>query len=164
MTRTGMGGKAAAIVKYLLFIAFVAMLAARSMAGGSISAAPFDDVKQAVLSAASLDEMSQADNQMIRRLYKLDPDEYEGVLLCYPNSLMGVQEILLVKLADVSQQDTVREAIASRLQTQINTFEGYGPEQVALLERAVTEVRGNYILFVVAEDTSVVSDAFLQAL
>ena len=72
--------------------------------------------------------------------------------------------MLIVKLKDLSQQETVAAAAQARLDTQMNTFEGYGVEQVALLEKAVIEVRGNYILFVCNDHADAAVQAFLDAL
>lgn len=129
-----------------------------------VSSAEFDEVSAAVLSALSLDEMQQADAQMVRRLYGFTPSEMDGCTLYYPATNMGAQEVLVVKLADLSQQKTVSDAINARRQTQMASFEGYGIEQYALLERAVIEVQGNYLLFVVHPDAASARQAFLKAL
>ena len=70
-----------------------------------------------------------------------------------------------MKLREVSQQETVRQAVEARIATQKNTFEGYGVEQFALLsDHAVVEVRGNYVFFVVNAQSAAARDAFLKAL
>ena len=75
------------------------------------------------------------------------------------------EELLIVKLSDVSQQETVRKAVEARIATQKNTFEGYGVEQFALLSNnAVVELRGNYVLFVVNAASADALRAFLAAL
>lgn len=152
-----------ALFKYLVLAVFVALLISRA-AGFRASATPFDEMAGAVLQAADLAPMQEGDNQMIRRLYKLDPEEYDGVLLYHPTDVMGAEELFLVRLADASQAEAVQAAVESRLASQLNTFEGYGPDQVAMLERAVVEVRGNYVLFVSAEDPDAVRRAFEGAL
>ena len=119
---------------------------------------------RAVQSAAELTEVQEGDNQMVKRLYGLDPAEYDGVLLYYPTTNMGAQELLLVKLKDVSQQEAVAAAVENRVTTQKNSFEGYGVEQFDMLERSITEVRGNYVLLIVAKDPDPVRAAFLAAL
>lgn len=129
-----------------------------------VSAADFEQVRAAVFSTLSLDEMDQADAQMVRRLYGFTPTEMDGCILYYPTTNMGAHEVLLVKLSDLSQQKTVSDAITARRQTQMASFEGYGIEQYALLERAVIEVQGNYLLFVVHEDAAAARQAFLKAL
>ena len=78
---------------------------------------------------------------------------------------MGAEELLIVKLTSVDQAEAVRSAIDARLQTQKNTFDGYGVEQTDLLtNHAAVEVRGNYVLFVVSRTADQVRQAFLDAL
>ena len=128
------------------------------------SNAEFSDVSDAVVKTLDCSEMQQADNQMIKRLYGLTPADYAGITVWYPTTNMGAEEVLIVKLKDLNQQETVAAAAQARLDTQMNTFEGYGVEQVALLEKAVIEVRGNYILFVCNDHVDAAVQAFLDAL
>ncbi|MGM9554277.1 MAG: DUF4358 domain-containing protein [Faecousia sp.] len=110
-------------------------------------------------------EAQKADERMLRRLYGLNPSDYAEIVLYYPASNMGVEELLLVKLNDTAQAETVEAAIAARLAAQKQSFDGYGVEQTALLNNnAVTEVRGNYILFAVGVNAQAIRQAFLDAL
>ena len=132
--------------------------------GGKTSSSAFEDVEKAVVSAADTQTMQKAENRMIKRLYGLSSGDYEGIMLYYPTTNMGAEEILLVKLADQAQSETVQAAIAGRLATQKKSFDGYGEAQTALLNAAVTDVQGNYILFVVNEDAQAIDTAFKGSL
>ena len=133
--------------------------------GNSVSGADPQEVAQAVTDVIDMENMQLADNQMVKRFYGLDPADYEGCVLYYPNTNMMAEEVLIVKLKDISQQQTVSDAIEARLQTQKNTFEGYGVEQFDLLtNHAVVELRGNYVLFVVSDRAEAARKAFRGAL
>ena len=133
--------------------------------GNSVSGADPQEVAQAVTDVIDMENMQLADNQMVKRFYGLDPADYEGCVLYYPNTDMMAEEVLIVKLKDISQQQTVSDAIEARLQTQKNTFEGYGVEQFDLLtNHAVVELRGNYVLFVVSDHAEAARKAFRGAL
>ena len=133
--------------------------------GNSVSGADPQEVAQAVTDVIDMENMLEADNQMVKRFYGLDPSDYEGCILYYPNTNMMAEEVLIVKLKDISQQQTVSDAIEARLQTQKNTFEGYGVEQFDLLtNHAVVELRGNYVLFVVSDHAEAARKAFRGAL
>ena len=151
------------VIKWLSVILVVVFLYVIS-AQGRESQTEFSVMAEAVTGAADLSTMQEADNQMVKRLYGLDPDAYEGVLLYYPTTNMGAEEILLVKLKDTSQQETVKTAMEDRVATQKANFDGYGISQYEMLEQCVIETRGNYMLLVVAADTSSVRQAFLDAL
>lgn len=133
--------------------------------GNSISGAEPREVADAVTGVIDMENMLEADNQLVKRFYGLDPSAYDGCILYYPNTNMMAEEVLIVKLKDLSQQQTVKEAIEARLQTQKNTFEGYGVEQYDMLtNHCYVEVRGNYVLFVVNPNADAARKAFLGAL
>ena len=144
----------------------VAIVSLAVMFGGNtLSDAAFEDVSAAVLETVDTENMTLAENQMIKRLYGLDPAAFEGCVLYYPTTNMMAEEILIVKLSDVSQAEAVQQAMEARLQTQKTTFEGYGVEQFDLLTNyCVLEVRGNYALFLVSKNHTDAYEAFLDAL
>lgn len=147
-----------------LFVAALCVFLYFMLSANRESRAVFSDVQEAVISAADLTPMAEGDNQTFKRLYGLSASDYENVLLYYPTTNMGAEELLLIQLKDLSQQQAVKDAIENRLDTQKKSFDGYGVDQYAMLEKAVVEVQGNYILLVVANDPAPVRKAFLGAL
>lgn len=147
-------------------VLIVAVFMLLFMFGGSgESSADAREVADAVIATMDMDAMLEADNQLIKRFYGLDPASFESCILYYPNTNMMAEEVLIVKLADVSQQEQVRAACEKRIATQKTTFEGYGVEQFELLtNNAVIEVRGNFILFIVNADSAEAQKAFLKAI
>lgn len=135
------------------------------LASDPLSDTPPETVEQAVTAVLELSQMQKADNQMIRRLYGLNPADFEACVLYYPLTNMEAEELLLVKLKDTAQADAVRDAVETRLQTQKDSFDGYGISQFDLLtNHAVCRVSGNYVLFVVNEASDAALQAFLNAL
>ena len=133
--------------------------------GNTVSNADPVEVAEAVVETIDMENMLEADNQLIKRFYGLDPASFEGCILYYPTTNMMAEEVLIVKLKDMSQQEQVRTAIEKRIETQKTTFEGYGVEQFELLENnAVIEVRGNFILFVANANSAEAQKAFLKAI
>lgn len=133
--------------------------------GNTVSNADPVEVAEAVVETIDMENMLEADNQLIKRFYGLDPAAFEGCILYYPTTNMMAEEVLIVKLKDMSQQAQVRAAIEKRIETQKTTFEGYGVEQFELLtNNAVIEVRGNFILFIVNADSAEAQKAFLKAI
>lgn len=149
--------------KWICVLLVVAFIFSKCWSGKQ-SSTDFSTMKEAVVAVADMDLMQEADNQMVKRLYGLDPSGFEGVLLYTPTTNMGSEELLVIKLSDLSQQETVVSAIETRIATQMNSFEGYAQTQYEMLENAVIEVQGNYILFVSAADPSPLRQAFLAAL
>ncbi len=135
-----------------------------ALSRGTGSRTPYPQVEEAVLTGLDMSQMTEGDNQMVRRLYGLNPSDYEGVTLYYPSTNMGTDELLLVKLRDVGQQETVKTAMESRIQSQMDVFEGYAPAEYAALEQGIIEVRGNYLLLIVSKQQESVRQAFLKVL
>ena len=148
----------------LTLLALLAGFMISLTAANRLSQADFSQVSQTVLTSADLSPMLEGDNQMVRRIYGIDPNELEGAMLYYPSGNMGCEELLLVRLSDLSQQEQVANAMRSRIASQRSAFDGYAPAQCDMLDRGIVEVRGNYLLLVVAKDPEAVRDAFLSAL
>lgn len=152
--------EAAKWVLVALLLVFIIFL----LSANRVSQASFESVRDAVVASADLSPMAEADNQMLGRLYGLSAGDYEGMTLYAPTTNMGAEELLVIKLKDRSQQEAVKAAIEARIQTQMDSFEGYGISQYEMLQNAVIEVQGNFVLLVVAADPAPVRKAFLGAL
>lgn len=150
------------ILKYgmlLVIIAYVVILLAAR--GGD---APAETVKNNVLAVTDTDGMKEADVQDFKRYYGLNANDYEEVLLYLPKDVMGVDELLIVRVKGEGQTEAVKEAAEERLDTQTESFEGYGAEQTKLLKSAVLEERGSYVFMAVGEDADVAYAAFKKSL
>lgn len=152
------------IVRWVCVALVLALIVVHSLKN-RVSGADPSAVVAAVTATVNTEEMQQADAQMIKRLYGINPGDYESCTLYYPTTNMGADELLIVKLKDISQQEALSAAAEARLQTQKTAFDGYGAEQFALLnDHAVIEPRGNYFLFVVSADSEAAAAAFRAAL
>lgn len=151
------------VLRWVIVVAVVISLGFGS--GGSVSKADPQVVAAAVTGEIDMENMIPGDNRMIKRFYGIDPAAYESCILYYPTTNMMAEELLIVKLADPAQAEAVRAACEKRIDTQKNTFEGYGVEQFQMLSsHAIIEVRGNFVLFVVNNDADAALKAFLGAL
>ncbi|MBR5424220.1 MAG: DUF4358 domain-containing protein [Clostridia bacterium] len=126
---------------------------------------PFETVLSAVTGSVDLSDVREGENQMVRRLYGVSPADYEECVLYYPSTNMGAEEILLVKLNPGQSADALVAAAEQRVKNQLNVFEGYGIEQVALLnDHARIEAPGNYFLFIVSAGADDAVAAFYEVL
>lgn len=128
------------------------------------STAVFEDVESAVVSAADMSTRQKAENRMIKRLYGFASGDYDGVALYYPTTNMGAEEIMLIKLSDLSQRESVLAAVNERLASQKKSFDGYGTAQMELLGDAIIDDKGNYILFAVGADAKEIAEVFENSL
>lgn len=151
------------VIKYILILFLLAFIVSL-LSNGEISDADIKDVSKQVVKAYGAKGLSAADNRMVKRLYGINANDYEGVTLYVSDSNMKVEELLIVKLKDVSQSEAVEAAIEGRLDKQLESFEGYGVEQSKLLKDHVLDVKGNYILYVVDKKAKKADKAFQKSL
>ena len=143
----------------LLVVFIVALLGA-----DKTSETKIETVEKAVEKEVPLTGMHSVQSQMVKRLYGLNVNDYEGVVLYISDSNMGAEELLIVKLADTSQAEAVESAVQTRIENQENSFEGYGVEQYQLLQEHVLDVEGNYVFFMVHKEAHKAQKAFLNNL
>ena len=118
-------------VKYVLIILLFIFIAGL-LSSGEISDAKLENVTEKVVKEVGTEKLSAADNRMVKRLFGINANDYDGVSLYVAGSNMEVEELLIVKLKDTVQSESVEAAIQGRLERQLESFEGYGPEQCKL--------------------------------
>lgn len=125
--------------------------------------ATFAHLEAAVSDQVDLTLMQKANPDKLKQFYNLDAADFKNCILYYPADFMSVEEVLLIELKDESQLELVQAGIDARLDRQKETFDGYGSDGQydKLCHKAVTEVRGNFVLFAINGDAVV--DAFLDA-
>ncbi len=155
--------KCVSIVKYILIVALLVFIGGL-LRNGEVSNSKISKVTENVTKSIDMEKLSESDHRMVKRLYGINANDYEGVSLYVAGSNMEVEELLIVKLKSTEQAEAVEEAIKKRLDKQLESFEGYGPEQCKLLNDHVLDVRGNYILYVVNNKAKAADKAFQKSL
>lgn len=120
----------------------------------------FTEAEAAVEGAVNTTKMTKGSGRDLKRLYRLNAGDYENVLLYYTRKTMGVEEVLLIHVRSENDTEAVEAAIEKRRQIQFENFEGYGAEQVSLLDSSIIKTKGRYVLFVVSPDAERIEKAF----
>lgn len=124
----------------------------------------FDALCADVLDAAHPADTLEADAQMARRLYALDEADYDGLVLYYPATNMGAEELCLVRVKDETQLGAVQAAMQTRLDAQTNVFAGYAPEQYDLCANHSAVVTGGLdVMLVIGKGKDAAVAAFTAA-
>ena len=89
----------AGIAKWALIVLLAVVLVVQAAENRS-SSTGFEEMAGAVRQSTDVSLMTEGDNQMLKRLYGIDGAEYDGVMLYYPSSSMGAEEILLIHMKD----------------------------------------------------------------
>lgn len=151
------------IIKYVVTAAIVIYIAVILAYKGE-SKVPFEKVAGNVEKAADTSLMKKGNAQTFKKLYGLNAKDYDGVMLYSAKSAMGAEELLVLRLKDVSQTEVTEKAVEKRLEDRKKVFEGYGVNQTKLLQNAVRMTRGNYIFLAVSSDAQKFQKAFTGSL
>ena len=102
-------------------------------------------------------------DMVVKERFGLEANAFNDLVYYGPDSNMDAAELLLVNLKDTSQKESVEEAIQKRIEYQKSCFEGYGVDQMELINNAKTVIYGHYILFIVSKDSAPAREAFASA-
>ena len=75
---------------------------------------------------------------------------------------MAVEEICIMKAKDRAQAQILLENAQTHLSSQKNVFEGYGTDQMALLNNAAVGKKGNYVYYMCGANAHSWQHAFLS--
>ncbi|MCC3863957.1 MAG: DUF4358 domain-containing protein [Terrisporobacter othiniensis] len=123
-----------------------------------------DKIENEMKQKVKFDKMEKGDSKSLKRFYKLNANDYDGVILYTPQSTMDVNEVLIVKVKDKSQIEPLEDSIDSRINYQLQSFSGYGPEQCALVDNYELKSKGNFVFFAVSENAQQIKEAFLDSI
>ncbi|MBU4439847.1 MAG: DUF4358 domain-containing protein, partial [Firmicutes bacterium] len=112
----------------------------------------------------NLNGMEKSDGKALKRYYGLNLNDFEEVLIYVPANYMDVSELLVIKAKDPAQLDLIEEAVDTRNAMQLESFGGYGPAQVALLDNYEFKIIGNTLFYCVSPDASVLKDTFIKSM
>ncbi|MDK2584765.1 DUF4358 domain-containing protein [Romboutsia sedimentorum] len=121
------------------------------------------DIEKDISSKVSLDKMEKGTSKTLKRYYGLNSNELEDFVLYTPKSTMDVDEMLMVKVKDESQIQSIEDVIDFRINKQLESFSGYGPKQCELLDNYEIKVKGKYVFFAVSEKAQEMKDAFKES-
>jgi hypothetical protein len=60
--------------------------------------------------------------------------------------------------------EEIKQAVQERIDSRLNDFEGYVPEEAKRMKEAKISVRGKYLFFVVSSDADLIMDLFTMSL
>lgn len=123
-----------------------------------------DQIETEMKQEVKFDKMKKGDSKSLKRYYKLNANDYDGVILYTPQSTMDVNEVLMVKVKDESQIQSIEDSIDARVNYQLESFSGYGPEQCALVDNYELKSKGNFVFFAISENAQQIKESFLDSI
>lgn len=151
------------IFSSLVLVLFLALLTG-CYANGEGKNIATADIADNISNEFSLDSMAaNSSSKALKRFYGLNLADYSSVTLYTPLSSMDVEELMIIKVENENQIDAVEAAVENRVSKQLESFSGYGVEQVAMLDDYVFKIKGEYIFYCVGENAELMKDIFIKS-
>ena len=131
--------------------ASMAALLLTSCSGNTAKDVDIEALAQEIVQTVAFDDtLEEIDDSMIPMLY--DIDGYTDAVL-YKGSGATAEEIALFKMGSVSDAETAYKEAEAHIQSQVEAYESYMPDEVTRLEDAVVRQDGTYVSVVVSADS-----------
>ena len=130
-----------------------------------ISDVSCDDAAKAVLG----EDMRAPDRSVagtkleFERTFGVTASDYDGIIYFKPESGMDVTEIIIAKSSSQEARDKLVKAIDDHLSQRRDVFQGYAPDQYALLMKAKAVESEGFVFCAVGDDTDKMYDLFYKA-
>lgn len=149
--------------KYILTLSFICTMFVTSGCGINNDKSA-SSITEDISKTVNLNNMEKSDSKSLRRFFCLNSSEFEDFSIYIPKSTMDVEEMIVIKVKDKGQIQGIEDAIDSRVNKQIESFSGYGPKQVALLQDYEVKDKGNFVFYAVSRDLDKITNAFKESI
>ena len=150
--------KKLSILRVGLTAALILFLAP-SFLSAPISHQEFEAAVTDTLAGTDASVYPRRDEQVIRRCLGLNPSDFKNIAFMRSDDNMAAEEMAIVQFDTPAQKNAFVESCHSRIQKQRSVFDGYAPEQTALMDKAVVKVWGNYGIYVVGSQADQIVSA-----
>lgn len=123
-----------------------------------------EDIESNIINNINIENLEKGNPKALRRLYGISQDDLEEFVLYIPKSNMDVEEVLILKVKDKEKIYDIEEKIEDRVERQIKNFDGYGREQVGLLNDYEIKIKDKYILFSVSDKSEDIKELFIKSI
>ena len=143
------------IIVVIIAIAVLAMIIVKN--NNKTIQINIEDLASKILqSGAFEDELIKVDSEMIMKDYNFTADEVEE-FVSYQGSGATSEEIVILKLKDKSNLNSIKDKINARIEERKEAFQSYLPKEVGKIDNNILRVEGNYVIFCVSNDSSKVN-------
>lgn len=112
------------------------------------------EVAENVSMEINIDDLTSFKKNKIKKEFGIDFDGIDSCVYYASDAVMNVEELLVIKLKEGAKADSITEKIETRVKDKQVLFEGYAPEQSALLKNYVLSVSHGFIFYAVGEEAT----------
>ena len=137
-------------IRYIIYIIIIVVLLVVPFREDNYNL-NMDELRSSLKTQVNDEYVVAGDKSDLRKFYHLSFDDLDDFILYVPATSMRVNEVAIIK-AKKGKEDVLLQEVVNRRDFQKNVFEGYGAKQCKLLDNAVLEQRGQYIIYITGED------------
>lgn len=147
----------------LAFVLALALFALSALGQDRARSLDFAAVSARMAAEIAGQDVSALDANGFQSRLGIAPEAGVDWLYYASDAVMDVTELLAAR-GEPAQLDRLQAAVEDRLAAQLEGFRNYGPEQVALLDRAILWQRGGCLFFAVSNRADQWERVFLSCL
>lgn len=152
------------VIKRIAVGALACVLMAGSLAGcGKAKNPNTADILASLKSAVEFPEMSEVAQADVGFHIPLNADDMDQMSFIIAGSGITADEVIIVKMKEGVDMNTVKSQFESRKENQATLFEPYAPDEMPKINEAVIEVIGQYAIFAVTNDNAETRRIFKEA-
>lgn len=146
--------------KKIIFVVILAAFLTAVYSEGNAKDVPLTDIEDALKSNTDMTAMEKCGDRMLMQFLGLDYQQFDSYIYYKGTEALSVDELLIIKGKPQQDLGSAKDAAEKRIESQIKTFEGYGPKQVAQLEDARVKIKGDYLFYSVGSLTDEWEEVF----
>lgn len=150
----------AEIICIVILVVFIGILSKEETASDKT----VGEVAKAVSSAVDIKGLKKMSELQIKKELSLSADSYDGIYFIKSDEIMDVREIIIIKLKEGQSSDEAVEKIKKRVEEKQTLFEGYAPEQSAMLQNYSLKQKAGFIFYAVTSENETALSAFNKIL
>ena len=121
------------------------------------------EIAKEVTSVMDVSELTSVSKRKIKQDFGFDFSQIESFVYYASESIMTVDELMIIKLNEGVNAESITETIEKRVQEKQVLFDGYAPEQSALLKNYVIDFDSGVIFYAVGQSATEAYQAFRAA-
>lgn len=150
----------AEIICIVILVVFIGVLSADETASDKT----VKEVAGAVIAEVDIKGLTKQSEMQIKKELSLTADSYDGIYYVKSDEVMDVRELLIIKLKDNQSSEEAIQKIEKRIKDKQTLFEGYAPEQSAMLQNYVLKQKAGFIFYCVLNENETAVSVFNKTL
>ena len=112
-----------------------------------------DEIRTAVSSSTDTEkDYNRGTFLDLKKNYGIFEKDVEEFVYFSPLSSMDASELLIVKFKNSQLANKYKKSVDDRVTKRYDMYRSYRPEEAELLSKSITQIRGNYLIFVASRD------------